>query len=427
MPKIDKFTIDKLLDTAKIEEVIKECIGSYGPNNPNGLKKSGVRYKALCPFHDDKSMGSFIVYPKGNCYKCFSCGAKGGVIDWLMEHEKLSYPDALRWLGKYYSIPVDDVPVDWTYTPKPAPPPLPTLHLPVEMMLRTQYAATPNNDNLLRWIGEGIRWDSIQRRRIPLVLADYHVGHGKKGHTIFWQLDEGGNIRTGKMMKYRPDGHRDKESGWNFDWIHSTLARGLPRRDEYWNVIRDEHGDILYDTDAYKHIYDEDKQEARITFFGMHLTQQYRRATIKLVESEKTAILMAIAYGNTQQDLWMACGGLEMITRERLQPLINQGRNIVLYPDRDGIAKWKAKMHQIGYDRISIDTDPVLKWWRPEDGDKADIADVVVRMLNNARPLTTMQAVAEAMPQVQPLINNLELEIEPNNETDNDRQPTTER
>ena len=426
MPKIDKFTIDKLLDTAKIEEVIKECIGSYGPNNPNGLKKSGVRYKALCPFHDDKSMGSFIVYPKGNCYKCFSCGAKGGVIDFLMEHEKLSYPDALRWLGKFYSIPVDDVPVDWTYTPKPAPPPLPTLHLPVEMMLRTQYAATPNNDNLLRWIGEGIRWDSIQRRRIPLVLADYHVGHGKKGHTIFWQLDEAGNIRTGKMMKYRPDGHRDKEASWNFDWIHSTLSRGKPQYDSRGQVIVDEDGDpvLVY---PYKHIYDEEKQEARITFFGMHLTQQYRRATIKLVESEKTAILMAIAYGNTQQDLWMACGGLEMITRERLQPLINQGRNIVLYPDRDGIAKWKAKMHQIGYDRISIDTDPVLKWWRPEDGDKADIADVVVRMLNNARPLTTMQAVAEAMPQVQPLINNLELEIEPNNETDNDRQPTTER
>ena len=414
MPKIDKFTIDKLLDTAKIEEVIKECIGSYGPNNPNGLKKSGVRYKALCPFHDDKSMGSFVVYPKGNCYKCFSCGAKGGVVDFLIEHEKLSYPDALRWLGKFYSIPVDDVPVDWTYTPKPAPSPLPTLHLPVEMMLRTQYAATPNNDNLLRWIGEGIRWDSVQRRRIPLVLADYHVGHGKKGHTIFWQLDEAGHVRTGKMMKYREDGHRDKESGWNFDWIHSTLARGLPRRDEYWNVMRDEHGDILYDTDAYKHIYDEDRQEARITFFGMHLTQQYRRATIKLVESEKTAILMAIAYGNTQQDLWMACGGLEMITRERLQPLIDQGRRIILYPDRDGIAKWKAKMHQIGYDRISIDTDPVLKWWRPEDGPKADIADVVVRMLNNAKPLTTIADVRAEMPQAKPLIDKLNLDIEPN-------------
>ena len=414
MPKIDKLTIDKLLDTAKIEEVIKECIGSYGPNNPNGLKKSGVRYKALCPFHDDKSMGSFVVYPKGNCYKCFSCGAKGGVIEFLMEHEKLSYPDALRWIGKKYSIPVDDVPVDWTYTPKPAPPPLPTLHLPPEMMLRTQYAATPNNDNLLRWIGEGIRWDSVQRRRIPLVLADYHVGHGRNGHTIFWQLDEGGHIRTGKMMKYRPDGHRDKQSGWNFDWIHSTLERGTPQRDDHGQIMRDEHGDTIYNTDAYRKLYDIDRQEARITFFGMHLTQQYRRATIKLVESEKTAILMAIAYGNTQQDLWMACGGLEMITRERLQPLIDQGRRIILYPDRDGIAKWKAKMHQIGYDRISIDTDPVLKWWRPEDGPKADIADVVVRMLNNAKPLTTIRDVEREMPKAKQLIDKLNLDIEPN-------------
>ena len=123
MPKIDELTIEKIMDAAKIEEVIQDCLGKYEPHNPNGLKKSGVRYKALCPFHDDKSMGSFIVYPKGNCYKCFSCGAKGGVIEFLMEHEKLSYPDALRWLGKKYSIPVDDVPVDWTYTPKPAPPP----------------------------------------------------------------------------------------------------------------------------------------------------------------------------------------------------------------------------------------------------------------------------------------------------------------
>ena len=416
MPKIDKFTIDKLLDTAKIEEVIKECIGSYGPNNPNGLKKSGVRYKALCPFHDDKSMGSFIVYPKGNCYKCFSCGARGGVIDWLMEHEKLSYPDALRWLGKFYQIPVDDVPVDWTYTPKPAPPPLPTLHLPTELMLRTQYELNPYSDNLVRWIEQDIKWDIVQRKRIPLVLADYHVGHGRNGHTIFWQLDESGHVRTGKMMKYRPDGHRDKVASWNFDWIHSTLERGTPQRDDHGQIMRDEHGDTIYNTDAYRNLYDTDRQEARITFFGMHLTQaaMYRHATIKLVESEKTAVLMAIAYGNTQQDIWMACGGLEMITRERLQPLIDQGRRIILYPDRDGIDKWKAKVAAIGYDRLSIDTDPVLKWWRPEDGHKADIADVVVRMLNNAKPLTTIRDVEREMPQAKPLIDKLNLDIEPN-------------
>ena len=415
MPKkIDKFTIEKIMDAARIEEVIQDCLGTYSHDNPSGLKKSGVRYKALCPFHDDKSMGSFIVYPKGNCYKCFSCGAKGGVIEFLMEHEKLSYPDAIRWLGKKYSIPVDDVAVDWTYTPKPAPPPLPTLHLPSAMMLKTQYAATAQSDNLVRWIEEGVKWDCVQRKRIPQVLMDYHVGHGRNGHTIFWQLDEQGHIRTGKMMKYREDGHRDKKSSWNFDWIHSTLERGLPKRDDHGNIMRDEHGEVVYDTDAFRNLYDIDRQEARITFFGMHLIQSpmYRRATIKLVESEKTAILMSIAYGNTPQELWMACGGLEMLTRERLKPLIDQDRNIVLYPDRDGVEKWKAKLAQVGYYRMSIDTDPVIKWWRPEDGDKADIADIVVRMLNNAKPLTNIQDVADKMPHAKQLIDKLDLEIE---------------
>ena len=407
MPKIDKITIEKLMDAAKIEEVIQECLGSYGPNNPNGLKKSGVRYKALCPFHDDKSMGSFIVYPKGNCYKCFSCGAKGGVIEFLMEHEKLSYPDALRWLGKKYSIPVDDVQVNWTYTPKPAPPPLPTLHLPMGMALRTQYAATPENDNLIRWINEGIKWDCVQLRRIPQMLADYHVGHGKNGHTIFWNLDEQGHVRTGKMMKYKSDGHRDKESGWNFDWIHATLIKHWDAETHEWSY------EPPY---PFPDIYNPEKQTARITIFGMHLTQaaMYRHATIKLVESEKTALLMAIAYGNSASDLWMACGGLEMLTRERLKPLIDQGRRIILYPDRDGIDKWKAKVAAINYGRLSIDTDPVLKWWRPEDGPKADIADVVVRMLNNSKPLTTIQDVAREMPQAKPLIDKLNLEIQTN-------------
>ena len=405
MPKINEETIAKIMDAAKIEEVIQDCLGSYSADNPNGLKKSGVRYKALCPFHDDKSMGSFIVYPHGNCYTCFSCGAKGGVIEWLMKHEGLSYPDALRWLGKKYSIPVDDVPVDWTYVPKPAPPPLPTLELPMSMVLRTQYAANADTDNLIRWIFDGIRWDSVQIRRISQVLDDYHVGHGKNGHTIFWNLDEQGHVRTGKMMKYKPDGHRDKEAKWNFDWIHATLIK-------HWDPER--HEMVEDPPYPFPDIYNPEKQMARITFFGMHLTQQYRRATIKLVESEKTAVLMSIAYGNSVSDLWMACGGLEMLTRDRLQPLIDQGRRIILYPDRDGIDKWKAKVAAIGYDRLSIDTDPVLKWWRPEDGSKADIADVVVRMLNNAKPLTTIRDVEREMPQAKQLIDKLNLDIEPN-------------
>ncbi len=389
MNRIEQNVIDKILDTARIEEVIQDCIGSYDSDNKSGLKKTGVRYEALCPFHDDKSLGSFKVYPKGNCYKCFACGARGGVVDWLMKHENLSYPDAIRWLGKKYNIDVDKVDVNWTYTPRPAPPPLPMLELPASMVMRTMKAI--DDDNLVKWMRMGIAWDDVQRYRLEKNLFDYHVGHGKNGHTIFWQMDQNGKIRTGKMMKYRPDGHRDKEATWNFDFIHSALFRD-PRLTQY----------------------DEDKMEAHLTFFGMHLIERFPNATIKLVESEKTAILMATAYGNHTMQIWLACGGLEMITRERLQPLIDQQRRIILYPDRDGIEKWKMKAEQMHYDRLAIDTEPVTKWWKPEDGEKADIADVVVRMLNSSNRLTTIKDVAKQMPQVQPLIDNLNLEVTDN-------------
>lgn len=399
MPKIEKFIIDKILDTARIEEVIQDCLGSYSSGNRGGLKKVGVRYEALCPFHADKSLGSFVVYPKGNCYKCFSCGAKGGVVDFLMNHEGLSYPDAIRWLGKKYNIDVDDAKVDWTYTPRPLPPPLPTLELPKFLMVGTTDPAVLTNDNLISWIKTEINWDSVQRQRIDEMIAAYNVGHGKNGHTIFWQCDERDCLRTGKMMKYRPNGHRDKESSWNFDWIHSTLSR--KRREE--------------DPWPFPMLYDPDKQEARLTYFGMHLLDRWKRngiaQTVCIVESEKTALLMAIAYGNSPKQLWIACGGLEMLTRERLKPLIDQGRRIVLYPDRDGIAKWKVKAAQLGYDRLTVDTTPVVKWWKPCDGDKADIADVVVRSINESRQLRSLDDVKQVMPCLAPMIKNLNLQI----------------
>ena len=382
---IERKIIDSILDAAKIEEVVQDCLGSYEAGNRSGLKKSGTRYEALCPFHADKSLGSFVVYPKGNCYKCFSCGAKGGVIDFLMDYEHLTYPDAIRWLGKKYNIPVDDVPVDWTYQPRPAPPPLPMMEIPKDQVLRCQNL---EDDLLINWIKSGINWDYVQRSRIDKVLSEYHVGHGRYGHTIFWQIDEKGRVRTGKMMKYQSDGHRDKFSPWNFDWIHAALFRSSLTE------------------------YDEARMDAKPTFFGMHLLNAYKGAQVNIVESEKTALLMAIAYGNHARQVWMACGGLEMMSRERLQPIIDQRRKIVLFPDRDGIGKWRIKAEQMHYDGILINDEPVTRWWTESDGDKADIADVVVRMINSSRELTTMREVAQTIPQVAPMIEKLNLEID---------------
>ena len=405
MPGIDKLIIDRVLDAAKIEEVI-------GDFDNIKLKKKGVRYLGYCPFHDDRHVGSFVVYPKKQCFKCFSCGAKGGVVEFLKMHEHLSFPDAIRWLGKKYNIETDMT--DFNYTPqerKPAPPPLDLLVLPKHLMAGTLLAEALDNDNLVTWIRTGIAWDTIQRKRVEEMIGLYNVGHGKNGHTIFWQLDEKGQLRTGKMMKYYPPGHpkfghRDKEAKWNFDWIHATLSR-------HWDAERQEMTDEP--PYPYPHLYDPSRQEPHITFFGMHLLNKWKRKdveqTVCIVESEKTALLMAIAYGNHAKQVWIACGGLEMLTRERLQTIIDQRRRIILYPDRDGIDKWRIKAEQLHYDRVTIDTRPVTEWWKPEDGEKADIADVVIRVINESKPLTNIQAVGDAMPEAKPLIDKLNLEV----------------
>lgn len=384
MAKIPEDIIRTIEERADIVEVAYDLFGHYSQDNRGGLRKTGVRYTAICPFHDDQHAGNFIIYPKGNCFRCFACDAKGGAVQLVMKVEGLSFPDAIRWLGKKYGIPVDNVPVDYVAKPaRPIPPPLPTLTLPMWMV---DGRADTTNDTLCKWIRTGIRWDTCQRHRIEDVLKDYHVGHGKDGHTVFWQIDNNQQVRTGKMMLYRPDGHRDKVSRYNFDWIHSRLIRHYDK----------EHKCMTTDPPyPYPLIYNPDKQEMRQTLFGMHLLDRYKRdnveQTVCIVESEKTALLMAIAYGNHTGQVWMACGGVENLSRERLAPILDQHRRIILYPDRDGADRWKDKARQIGYDRMIVDTTPVMKWWQQGDGEKADIADVVIRMLNSQdTPATTV-------------------------------------
>ena len=120
----------------------------------------------------------------------------------------------------------------------------------------------------------------------------------------------------------------------------------------------------------------------------------------------------------------MACGGLSNINRDKLAPLIRQHRHITLYPDRDGVGAWKQRAEQLHYDRVSVDTDPVLKWWKPEDGEKADIADVVVRMMQTKKIYKTVSEVVEDLPAVREMHDKLKLEIV---EQSNDRSTENQR
>lgn len=300
-----------------------------------------------------------------------------------MKHEGLSFPDAIRWLGKKYLIDTDMN--DFNYTPpppRPKPAPLQMLTPPFDMVTSREDGREENT--LVRWLRNGIGWDHCQRQRIDKVLEAYHLGTNRRnGMTIFWQIDEQQRVRTGKMMLYYPAdhekaGHRDRDTRYNFDWVHSALSR---HRDP-------KTGEITYDPPyPFPNLFDPSKQEPIQTLFGMHLLNAYgQTGQVNIVESEKTALIMAIAYGNHSGDVWMACGGIEMLSRERLAPIIKQHRRIVLYPDRDGIDRWRAKGENLRYDRLHINVEPVLKWWRDGDGEKADVADVVVRIINEASP-----------------------------------------
>ena len=95
---IDRITTDKIKEAAQIVDVVSDFVT---------LKKSGANYKGLCPFHDDRTP-SFMVSPAKNYCKCFACGKGGNPIGFIMEHEQLSYPDALRYLAKKYGIQVEE-------------------------------------------------------------------------------------------------------------------------------------------------------------------------------------------------------------------------------------------------------------------------------------------------------------------------------
>lgn len=95
---IDQATIDRILDAAQIVDVVSEFVT---------LRKRGVNYVGLCPFHNEKTP-SFSVSPSKGLCKCFSCGKGGNSVHFIMEHEQLSYYEALKLLAKKYNIEIKE-------------------------------------------------------------------------------------------------------------------------------------------------------------------------------------------------------------------------------------------------------------------------------------------------------------------------------
>ena len=95
---IPQETINAIIETARIEEVVREFVS---------LSKSGSNYVGICPFHKEKTP-SFIVSPAKNIFKCFGCGKAGDSVRFIMEHEHYTYPEALRYLAQKYGIIIEE-------------------------------------------------------------------------------------------------------------------------------------------------------------------------------------------------------------------------------------------------------------------------------------------------------------------------------
>jgi len=134
---IDRQTIDRILDAAQIVDVIQEFVP---------LKKRGVNYLGLCPFHNEKTP-SFTVSPSKEIFKCFGCGKVGNSVNFIMEHEHLSYPEALKYLARKYHIEV----IEKELTPEE----LEKQNERESLLVVTSYAARQFTENLFQ-TDEGI-------------------------------------------------------------------------------------------------------------------------------------------------------------------------------------------------------------------------------------------------------------------------------
>lgn len=368
---MDKYTEQRIKDTANIVDIVGDYVE---------LRKRGVEWEGLCPFHEDRHLGSFKVSAAKNICTCFACGKTFDPAGFLMAIERVDYPTALRMIAKRYGIAIEgEAPIAAPprRIERPKPVELPTLTIDRKWVRESMNATSLQHDALYTWL-RSLPWSDQQRRRLDHTIWLYALGTWKLGgrelRTVFWQIDHAGNVRSGKLMSYGEDGHRIKTI--NPMWVHK---------------------------DPLMHI-DLTKAEHRSCLFGEHLLKRYPKASVHIVESEKTAILCAINYGNLERDLWLACGGLNSLKKSMLDIPIAEGRNIYLWPDKDGEADWRKFAKTINYESLGIYTQFLEKNWVPEDGPKADIADILVRTMQH--PVETL---AQRYPQLGNLIDQLNL------------------
>lgn len=239
-------------------------------------------------------------------------------------------------------------------------------------------------------------------KKIQDVCLKYALGVTKDGSVIFWQIDEKGRVRSGKIMQYDRNGHRDKTEQGKTDWIHNRMKKqGTLPQD--WTLTQ--------------------------CLFGAHLLHpnfMNEGKVIGLVESEKSAILCSLVFPDY---VWVSCGGISQLEAGGKHEVL-KGRKVIMFPDTDPkgetFAKWKAKADEWNRQGLDVTVSDILEK-RASDEEKSlkiDIADWLINDLKEKyipSPIeyiteqTEQQKILKSMMQenlhLKKLVENLNLEI----------------
>ncbi|MFR9620793.1 MAG: DUF6371 domain-containing protein [Rikenellaceae bacterium] len=179
------------------------------------------------------------------------------------------------------------------------------------------------------------------------VVSDYHLGNTRPGDVIYWQIDIEGGVRTGKVMSYRSDGHRNKDRPPT--WVHSLMKRRGLLRDDF-NLVQ--------------------------CLFGEHLLAERPTAGVAVVESEKSAIFGSALFSDY---VWVATGGKSQLDRTKMGVL--RGRDVVMFPDVDGYAEWVKRSREFSFARVKVSDLLERTATGEERARKIDIADRLLAAL----------------------------------------------
>ena len=278
------------------------------------------RKKCLVRYVDTKNGNRYVDDTVGKCDHLNSCG--------------YHYTPSEYYHDNKGAIPCIAIPSQHA-TPPPLPPfqPLDTAYV-----LRSH---SPQS-TFWQWLSKTVATRlAISQQQLQRVYDDYLLGATHQSDVIFWQIDRQGRVHGGHIMQYHADGHRGGYQGWT----HVPLIR-TGRLPQNWTLYQ--------------------------CLYGEHLLTRYPEKNVCIVESEKTALIMA-AY--RPQHLWMATAGCGGLSAERLECL--RGRRVTLFPDSGCYDKWLRQMRQTTGINYNIATQ--LEQYAPN----TDLADL---LLGEAKP-----------------------------------------